>query len=157
MIFVYVCLTFRVVDLNTRFETWRARNEINGLYSFHLHLKCANIAHISCTWIEYTPFTSFLAINVSNRVLSSTNLNVEQTYKNIIIWRESSFQPLFSTNNLHRPIKHKILHSDNYCPLWAQVSLMTSDKAVIKSDRTCHTSKNYWPQLIWLSSANTRI
>jgi hypothetical protein len=30
MIFVYVCSTWGVVELKTRFETWKARNDVNG-------------------------------------------------------------------------------------------------------------------------------
>jgi hypothetical protein len=41
MIFVYDCWTFRVTELKTRFETGRARNEVNGVYSFHLQIICA--------------------------------------------------------------------------------------------------------------------
>jgi hypothetical protein len=34
------------------------------------------LAHISCRWNEYTPFTLFLVIQVANRVFSLTTLNV---------------------------------------------------------------------------------
>jgi hypothetical protein len=49
---------------------------------------------------KFTPFTSILIIHDSKRVFSSTALQVEQTFTNIIIWRESCFQPVFSTNSL---------------------------------------------------------
>jgi DNA-directed RNA polymerase subunit RPC12/RpoP len=56
MIFVYVCLTCSVVDLKTRLETWNARNDVNGVYWFHLSylitvlalfitVKCAHNGH----------------------------------------------------------------------------------------------------------------
>jgi hypothetical protein len=36
MIFVYVCSTCSVFELKTRFDTWIARNEVIGVYWFHL-------------------------------------------------------------------------------------------------------------------------
>jgi hypothetical protein len=47
-----------------------------------------------------TPFTSFPVFRVWKRGFSSTVLHVEQIYTNIIIWKGSRFQPLFSTNVL---------------------------------------------------------
>jgi hypothetical protein len=35
MISVYVCWTCSVVELKTLFETWKARNDVNGVYWFH--------------------------------------------------------------------------------------------------------------------------
>jgi hypothetical protein len=56
MILVYVCSTSSVVELKTLFETWIARNDVNGVYWFHLSylitvwaldnpLKCAYNGH----------------------------------------------------------------------------------------------------------------
>jgi hypothetical protein len=36
MIFVNVCLTWRIVELKTRFETWVTRNDVNGVSLFYL-------------------------------------------------------------------------------------------------------------------------
>jgi hypothetical protein len=36
MILVYVFSTCNVVELKTRFETWKARNDVNGVSLFHL-------------------------------------------------------------------------------------------------------------------------
>jgi hypothetical protein len=96
LVLVYVWSTFRVVELKTRFESWLARNEVKVCIHFTYNLYVLNIGHISCTWNESTPFTSFLATQVSNCVLSSTKLIVNQTCTNIIIWRETRFQPVFS-------------------------------------------------------------
>jgi hypothetical protein len=36
MIFVFICSTWGIVELNTRFETWITRNDVNAVSSFHL-------------------------------------------------------------------------------------------------------------------------
>jgi hypothetical protein len=36
MIFVYVCTTWSVVELKTRFETWLTGNDVNGVNLVHL-------------------------------------------------------------------------------------------------------------------------
>jgi hypothetical protein len=36
MIFVYVCSTSGIVELNTRFETWITTNDVNSVSLFHL-------------------------------------------------------------------------------------------------------------------------
>jgi hypothetical protein len=36
MIFVYVCSTWCIVVIRTRFETWITRNDVNGVSLFHL-------------------------------------------------------------------------------------------------------------------------
>jgi hypothetical protein len=36
MIFVYVCSTWGMVELKTRFETWITRNDVNGVSLYHL-------------------------------------------------------------------------------------------------------------------------
>jgi hypothetical protein len=42
VLYVYVCSTFREVETKKAwFVTWKARNEINGVYSIHLQLICA--------------------------------------------------------------------------------------------------------------------
>jgi hypothetical protein len=41
IIFLYVCSTFSVGELKKRFETWIARNKVNGVHLFHLQLICA--------------------------------------------------------------------------------------------------------------------
>jgi hypothetical protein len=51
MIFAYVCSTWSIVELKTRFETWITRNDVNGLSLFNLsylikfRLTCANNGH----------------------------------------------------------------------------------------------------------------
>jgi hypothetical protein len=51
MIFVYVCSTWSIVKLKTRFEAWITWNDLNGLSLFHLSyiitpmLTCAHNGH----------------------------------------------------------------------------------------------------------------
>jgi hypothetical protein len=44
MIFVYVRTTCSVVELKTRFETWIASNEVNGVYWFHYYYLITDLA-----------------------------------------------------------------------------------------------------------------
>jgi hypothetical protein len=36
MIFVYVCSTWGIVELKSRFETWITRKDVNGVWFFHV-------------------------------------------------------------------------------------------------------------------------
>jgi hypothetical protein len=51
MIFVYICLAWIIVELNTCFETWITRNDVNGVSLFNLSylisvtVTCANNGH----------------------------------------------------------------------------------------------------------------
>jgi hypothetical protein len=47
----------------------------------------------------YTVYVTFV-IHVSKRVFSCFMLPDDQTFPNIIIWRESRFETVFSTNSL---------------------------------------------------------
>jgi hypothetical protein len=50
MIFVYVCSTYRAVELKTRFETWIESNEVNGAYLFHFYY----LINVLALAIEFT-------------------------------------------------------------------------------------------------------
>jgi hypothetical protein len=45
-IFVYVCSTWSIVELNTRFETWINRNDVNGVNVFHLSYFITPMAYL---------------------------------------------------------------------------------------------------------------
>jgi hypothetical protein len=47
MIFVNVCSTWGIFELNTRFETWKTRNDANGVRLFHLSYLITVIAYLS--------------------------------------------------------------------------------------------------------------
>jgi hypothetical protein len=46
MIFVNVCSTWIMVELNTRFETWITRNDVNGVILFHLSYLITLMAYL---------------------------------------------------------------------------------------------------------------
>jgi hypothetical protein len=46
MKFVYVCSTWSIVELKTRFETWITRNDVNGESLFHLPYLITLIAYL---------------------------------------------------------------------------------------------------------------
>jgi hypothetical protein len=50
MIFVYVFSTWGIVALNTRFETWITRNDVNGVNLFHLSYLITFMAYLSSQW-----------------------------------------------------------------------------------------------------------
>jgi hypothetical protein len=52
IIFVYVCSTGGIVELNTLFETWITRNDVNGVSFFHLSYL---ITHMAYLWSQRTP------------------------------------------------------------------------------------------------------
>jgi hypothetical protein len=46
MIFVYVCSTWGIVELKTRFETWITRNDVYGVTLFHLYYLITLMAYL---------------------------------------------------------------------------------------------------------------
>jgi hypothetical protein len=50
VIFLYVCPTCSVVNLKTRFETWKARNDVNGVSLFHLSYLITLMAYLCSGW-----------------------------------------------------------------------------------------------------------
>jgi hypothetical protein len=52
MIFVNVCSTWSMVELETRFETWIIRNYVNGVCLFHLSILIMLMAYL---WSQRTP------------------------------------------------------------------------------------------------------
>jgi hypothetical protein len=52
MIFVYICSTGGIVDLNTRFEMWITRTDVNGVIMFHLSYLITRIVYL---WSQRTP------------------------------------------------------------------------------------------------------
>jgi hypothetical protein len=52
MIFVYVCSTWSIVELKTRFETWITRNDVNGVRLFNLSYL---ITLMACLCSQRTP------------------------------------------------------------------------------------------------------
>jgi hypothetical protein len=50
MIFVYICSTWTMVQLKTRFETWITRNDVNGVSLFHLSYLITLMAYICSQW-----------------------------------------------------------------------------------------------------------
>jgi hypothetical protein len=45
-IFVYVCSTWSIVELKTRFETWITRNDVNGVSLFNLSYVITIMAYL---------------------------------------------------------------------------------------------------------------
>jgi hypothetical protein len=50
MIFVYVCSTWIMFQLITRFETWITRNDVNGVSWFHIFYLISLITYLSSQW-----------------------------------------------------------------------------------------------------------
>jgi hypothetical protein len=131
-LFVYICSTFSVVERKTRFETGIAKNEINGAHSFHLQLICAKYTTCNLYVKQIYTIYSILAIHVSNAFFVQLHW-MSINHIGISSFGERQFSsPHLKQKSLHRPIKHKILDMDIWCPLWSQVSLMTSAKTFIK-------------------------
>jgi hypothetical protein len=133
MIFLYVCLTLSVIELETRLETWIGRNEINGVYPFHLQIVCVNIKLINCTWNEYTPLSTFLAIHVSNRVFNLTSLKCRANkYEYDHFERKKFCSPYLAQIFIRSSNQTKNTWFGQLVPIVSTVSLTTSAKTVIK-------------------------
>jgi hypothetical protein len=52
MIFEYVSSTLSIVELNTRFESWITRSDVNGVSLFHLFYWITLMAYL---WSQWTP------------------------------------------------------------------------------------------------------
>jgi hypothetical protein len=50
MVLVYVCSTGSVVELKTRFESWKASNDANGVSLFHLSYLITLMVYLCSQW-----------------------------------------------------------------------------------------------------------
>jgi hypothetical protein len=50
MIFVYVCSIWRIVELKSRFDSWRTRNVVNGVSMFHLSYLMTLMSFLCSQW-----------------------------------------------------------------------------------------------------------
>jgi hypothetical protein len=60
MIFVNVCLTWSMVELKTRFETWIPRNNVKGVCFFHLSGLKTLIAYLCSQWTPKVQIKYFM-------------------------------------------------------------------------------------------------
>jgi hypothetical protein len=77
-IFVNICSTWSIVELETRFETWITRNDVNGLSMFHLSYLITLMVYVCSQWtrnvqMKYLMFDwSIYRLFVLNRGWKST-------------------------------------------------------------------------------------
>jgi hypothetical protein len=60
MIFVYVCSTCSVVELKTRFQTCKARNDVNGVSLFHLFYLITLMSYLCSQWASNVQIKYFV-------------------------------------------------------------------------------------------------
>jgi hypothetical protein len=60
MIFVCVCTTWGIVELNMRFEAWRTRNILNGECLFHLSYLITHMAYLCTQWTPHVQNKYFM-------------------------------------------------------------------------------------------------
>jgi hypothetical protein len=92
---------------------------------------------------KLTKFTSFFVIHVSKLDSSSTMLHVEPTYTNIIIWRESRFQPIFITIVCWSTNETKILDYYIWCLLWVDLSQKCYEIRKVKQPHSIYFTPCY--------------
>jgi hypothetical protein len=97
MIFVYVCSTWRMVELKTRFETWITKMTLNGVSLFHLSYLITPVSYQCSQW---TP-------------------NVQTKYFH---W---SINRLFVLNRGWKGDSFEIMIFVNDCSSWSMVQLKT--------------------------------
>jgi hypothetical protein len=60
MILVYICSTCSVVELKPRLETWKARNNVNGVRLFQLSYLITLIAYLCSQWTPTVQIKYFM-------------------------------------------------------------------------------------------------
>jgi hypothetical protein len=61
-VFVYVCSTWSIVALKTRFETWITRNDVNGVSCFHLSYLITLMAYLCSQWTPNVQIKYFMIL-----------------------------------------------------------------------------------------------
>jgi hypothetical protein len=56
----YPCLACSVVELKSRFETWKARNDAYGVSLFHLHYLITLMAYLCSQWTQNVQIKYFM-------------------------------------------------------------------------------------------------
>jgi hypothetical protein len=97
MIFVYICWTWGIFELRMRFETWKTRNDVNGVRLF-------NISYLK-TLMAY--------------LCSQRAPNFQIKYYHLSIYR------LFVLNRGWNPDSFQIMIFVNVCLTWSIVELKT--------------------------------
>jgi hypothetical protein len=82
IIFLNVSSTWSIVELNTRFEAWITRNDVNGVSFFHLSYLITPMAYLCSQWtpkvqIKYFTFDwSIYRLFVLNRTCKGDSLQI---------------------------------------------------------------------------------
>jgi hypothetical protein len=109
MIFVYVCSTWGIVELKTRFETWITWNGVNGVWLFHLSYLLTHMAYL---WSQRTP-----------------NVPIKYFIFDWPIYR------LFVLNTGLKRYSLQMMISENICSTWSMVQIKTRfDTSIRKND-----------------------
>jgi hypothetical protein len=69
MILVYICSTWGTVELKTWFETWKARNDVDGETIFHLSYLITLMAYLCSQWTPNVQIKYFKFIGRSTDYL----------------------------------------------------------------------------------------
>jgi hypothetical protein len=120
---------------------------------FKYSLYVLYIAHICCRWNEYTPFTSFHVIQVSNRVFSSTILNVALTYTHIVLCTVYEIKPLFISTNWIRvlALDIQLISGQDFFEVWRALSYWITVLALVMKLTCAHNGHQLskW-SIFWL-------
>jgi hypothetical protein len=84
-ILVYVCSVCSVVELKTGFETWKARNVVNGVNLFHLSYLITHMAYVCSLWASNVLINNFM-LECSNYVLLVLNRAWKRDFLQIILF-----------------------------------------------------------------------
>jgi hypothetical protein len=124
MIFVYLCSTWIIVELKTRFETWITRKKVNGVCLFHISHLINLMAYLFSQKTRDVKFKYFI-VDLSVYRLRVLNRG----------WKRDSFQMMIYVN---------------ICSTWSMVQLKTRFEAKITWNDVNGVSLFHLPHVITL-------
>jgi hypothetical protein len=85
MLLVYICWTWGIVELKTRFETWKASNDVNGDSLFHLSYSITLMAFL-CSQLTPNVQIKYFIFDLSFNRLFALNRGWKREFLQIMIF-----------------------------------------------------------------------
>jgi hypothetical protein len=135
MIFVYICSTWSVVEIKTRFETWITRNDVNVVSLFHFSYLKTFMAYLFSEWttniqIKYfmydcSNYTAFVLNRGWKRDSPNNNIRIcliKQKYRRTwnMFWDVKTRNDLDGVSSFH--LSYLIAILAYLCSQWTQMS-----------------------------------
>jgi hypothetical protein len=138
MIFVNVCSTCNMVELNTRFETWFTINDVNGLSSFHLSNLITLMAYLCSQWTPKFQMNSFMFYWSIYRLFVLNTSWYRDSFEMMIFanvcttWNMVQLKPLFETSITRNNVNGvSLFHLSSLITLLAYLCSQKSKSCII--------------------------